>query len=133
MVFHWSLSDSKSPQISRTILSILIDLYSGVVRMFFTRLLIAKSSSFFTRPLGIVPSAPITIGITGAYIFHCFFLILWQGLFSLFFFLFLFCCCCFYFKFFFTLLSVGMAKCTIRHVFFFLLHFLFFFFFFFFC
>ena len=31
MVFHWSLSDSKSPQISRTLLSILADLNNAVV------------------------------------------------------------------------------------------------------
>ena len=31
MVFHWSLSDSKSPQIFRTLLSILAVLYNVVV------------------------------------------------------------------------------------------------------
>ena len=33
MVFHWSLSDSKSPQISRTLLSILAVLNNAVVCM----------------------------------------------------------------------------------------------------
>ena len=31
MVFHWSLSDSKSPQVSNTLLSILDDLNDAVV------------------------------------------------------------------------------------------------------
>ena len=35
--------------------------------------LISKSSSPFTNPLGIVQSAPITIGITVTFIFHSFF------------------------------------------------------------
>ena len=33
MVFHWSLSDNKSPQVSRTLLSILADLKNAVVWM----------------------------------------------------------------------------------------------------
>ena len=33
MVFHWSLSDKKSPQVSRTLLSILSDLKNAVVWM----------------------------------------------------------------------------------------------------
>ena len=31
MVFHWSLNDGKSPQISKTLLSILTDLNNAVV------------------------------------------------------------------------------------------------------
>ena len=31
MIFHWSLSDSQSPQVSRTLLSILADLDNAVV------------------------------------------------------------------------------------------------------
>ena len=31
VVFHWSLSDSKSPQISRILLSILVDLNNAAV------------------------------------------------------------------------------------------------------
>ena len=34
MVFHWSLSDSKSPQVSRTFSSILADLNNAVVWIF---------------------------------------------------------------------------------------------------
>ena len=50
MVFHWSLSDSKSPQVSRTLISILADFNNSVV-----------------------PRAPITIGITITFMFHSFF------------------------------------------------------------
>ena len=42
MVFHWSLGDSKSPWVSRTLLSILADLNNAVVWMVSTRLLISS-------------------------------------------------------------------------------------------
>ena len=76
MVFHWS--DSKSPWISRT-LCILTDLNNAVVWMVFTRPLISKSSSFWTKPLVTVPSMQSTIGITVNFLFHIFSL-LYQGL-----------------------------------------------------
>ena len=63
MVFHWSLSDSKSPQVSRTLLSILAVLNNAVVWMVSTRPPISKSSSPFSNPLVTVANAPITIGI----------------------------------------------------------------------
>ena len=63
MVFHWSLSDSKSPQVSRTLLSILAVLNNAVVWMVFTRPPNSKSSSPFSNPLVTVPNTPITIGI----------------------------------------------------------------------
>ena len=63
MVFHWSLSDSKSPQVSRTLLSILAVLNNVVVRMVSTRPPTSKSSRPFSNPLVTVPNAPITIGI----------------------------------------------------------------------
>ena len=47
MVFHWSLSDSKSPQVSRTLLSILAVLNNAVVWMVSTRPPTSKSSSPF--------------------------------------------------------------------------------------
>ena len=50
MVFQWSLSDSKSSQVSRTFLSILTDL-NNVVRMVSTRPLIYNSSVPYTNPL----------------------------------------------------------------------------------
>ena len=64
IVFHWSLSDSMSPQAFRTLLSILADLNCTVVWMVSTRVLISNSSSPFTYSLVTVPSAPNTIGIT---------------------------------------------------------------------
>ena len=45
MASHWSLNDSKSPQISRTLLSILADLNKAVVWMVSTHPLISKSFS----------------------------------------------------------------------------------------
>ena len=73
MVFHWSLSDGKSPQVSRTLLSILAVLNNAVVWMVSTRPPSAKSSSPFSNPLVTVPNAPITIGIIVTCMFHSFF------------------------------------------------------------
>ena len=73
MVFRWSVSDSKSPQVSRTLLSILVDLNNAVVWMVLTRPLISKSSSPFNNPLVTVPRAPITTGINATFMFHVFF------------------------------------------------------------
>ena len=73
MVFHWSLSDSKSPQVSRTLLSILAVLNNAVVWMVSTRPPTSKPSSPFSNPLVTVPNAPITIGIIVTFMFHSFF------------------------------------------------------------
>ena len=73
MVFHWSLSESKSPQVSRTLLSILAVLNNAVVWMVSTRPPTSKSSSPFSNPLVTVPNAPITIGIIVTSMFHSFF------------------------------------------------------------
>ena len=73
MVFHWSLSDGKSPQVSRTLLSILAVLNNIVVWMVSTRPLTSKSSSPFSNPLVTVPNAPITIGIIVTWMCHSFF------------------------------------------------------------
>ena len=73
MFFHWSLSDSKSPQVSRTLLSILAVLNNAVVWMVSTRPPTSKSSSPFSNPLVTVPNAPITIGIIFTCMFHSFF------------------------------------------------------------
>ena len=73
MVSHWSLSDNKSPQVSRTLLSILADLNNAVVWMVSTRPVISKSSSLCTNPLVNVTRAPITIGIIATFMFHSFF------------------------------------------------------------
>ena len=48
--FHWSLSDSNSPQVSRTLLIILTVLNNVVVWMFSTRPLSSKSFSPFSNP-----------------------------------------------------------------------------------
>ena len=63
MVFHWRLSDSKSPQVSRTLLSIRAVFNNAVVWMVSTRLPTSKSSRPFNKPFVTVPKAPITIGI----------------------------------------------------------------------
>ena len=76
MVFHWSLSDSKSPQVSRILLSILAVLNNVIVWMVSTRPPTSKSSSPFSNPLVTVPKAPITIGI----IVTCMFLIFFNSL-----------------------------------------------------
>ena len=68
MVFHWRLSDSKSPQVSRTLLSILA-VFNNVVWMVSTRPPTSKSSRPFSNPLVTVPKAPITIGIIVIVIF----------------------------------------------------------------
>ena len=98
MIFHWGLSDSKSPQVSRSLLSILADFNNAVVWIVSTHPLISKSSTPCTKPLVTVPSAPITVGITVTLMFHRFFFLL-QGL---------------------TRWSAGTAKSTIQQTLFFI-------------
>ena len=73
MVSHWSLNDSKSPQVSWTRPSILAVLNNVVVWMVSTRLPTSKSSSPFSNPFVTVPNALITIGIIVTCMFHSFF------------------------------------------------------------
>ena len=73
MVFHWSLSDSKSPQVFRTLLSILAILNNALVWTISTRPVIFKSSSLCNNPFVTVPRAPITIGVIVTFMFHNFF------------------------------------------------------------
>ena len=73
MVFHWSLFDSRSPQVTRTLLSILAVLNNVVVWMVSTRLLIFKFFSLCNNPLVTVPKVPITIGIIVTFMSHNFF------------------------------------------------------------
>ena len=73
MVFLWSLSDSKSPQVSWTLLSILANLNNAVVWIVSTRLLISNSSSPFINLLVTVLRAQIKIGINVIFMFHSFF------------------------------------------------------------
>ena len=60
VVFQWRLRDSKSSQVSRTLLSILTELGNAVVWMVSIHPLISNSSKCLLRPLGIVPRAPTT-------------------------------------------------------------------------
>ena len=73
MVFHWRLSDSKSPQVSRTLLSILAVFNTAVVWMVSTRPPTSKSSRPYNDPLVAEPKAPITVGIIVTFMFHSFF------------------------------------------------------------
>ena len=73
MVFPRSLSVSKSPQVSRTLLGILVVLNSAVVWVVSIRPPTSKSPSPFSNPLVTVPNAPITISIIVTFICHSFF------------------------------------------------------------
>ena len=109
MVSQLNLSDSKYPQVIRTLLSILTDLNNAVVWIFSFHPLISKSSSPCNNPLVTLPRAPITIGITVTFMFHRFSSSLAR---SKYLFLFLF-------SFNLTLWSAETAKSTARHVLFF--------------
>ena len=67
MIYNWSLSDNKSPQLSRTLLSILADLNNAGIWI------ISMPSCPFIKPLVTVLRAPTTFCITVTFIFHCFF------------------------------------------------------------
>ena len=73
MVFHWRLSDGKSPQVPRTLPSILAVFNNAVVWMVSTRPPTSKSSRPFNNPLVTVSKRPITIGIIVTFMFHSFF------------------------------------------------------------
>ena len=73
MVFHWSLSDSKSLQVSRNHLSILAVLNNAVVWMISTCPPASKFSTLLNNLFITVPKAPITNGTFVAFIFHSFF------------------------------------------------------------
>ena len=111
MVFHWGLSDSKSPQVSRTRLSILGVLSNAVVWIVSTRPPTSKSSRPFNNPLVTVPNAPITIGTIVTFMFHSFFNSLARSRYLSFFSL----------SFRFLLWSAGTAKSTILQILFLLL------------
>ena len=111
MVFHWSLSDSKSPQVSKTRLSILAVLSNAVVWIVSIRPLTSKCSRPFNNPLVTVPNAPITIGTIVTFMSHSFFNSLARSRYLSFFSL----------SFRFILWSTGTAKSTILQIFFLLL------------
>ena len=99
MVFHWSLSDSKSPQVSRTRLRILAVLSNAVVWIVSTRPLTSKSSRPFNNPLVIVPN-------NRYFMFHKFFNSLARSRYLSFFSL----------SFRFIMWSAGTAKSTILQI-----------------
>ena len=70
--FHWSVSDSKSPQVSRILLSILANLNNAVVWMISTRPLISKPSNPFINLLMTLSRTPIRIGIIVTFLLHSF-------------------------------------------------------------
>ena len=72
MVFHWRLYN-KSRQVSRTLLSILVDLDGALVWTASTCSIISKSFSPWTNPLLTVLRAPITVDIMTTFILHSFF------------------------------------------------------------
>ena len=103
MVFHWSLSDSMSPQVSRNRLRILTVHSNAFVWIVSTRPLTSKSSRPFNIPLVIFTNAPITIGTIVTFMFHSFFNSLARSRYLSFFSL----------SFRFILWSAGTAKSTI--------------------
>ena len=68
-------------QVSRTLLSILVNLNNAVApRWFLLVLWFLNLWVLLPNLWGIVLSAPITIGITATFMFHSFFVVLWPGL-----------------------------------------------------
>ena len=68
--FHWS--NSKSTQVSRTLLSILAYLNNAVVWMVSAHSQISNSSSPLHKPLWTIPCASVTIVITFKFMFFGF-------------------------------------------------------------
>ena len=73
MVFPWSLSDNRSPQVSRPLLNILADLNNAVVLTVSTRPIFSKFSNPCINLSVTVSRARITIRINVTSMFHCFF------------------------------------------------------------
>ena len=111
MVFHWSLSDSKSPLVSRTRLRILAVFSHAVIWIVSPRPPTFKSFRSFNNPIVIVPNAPITIGTIVTFMFHGFFNSLARSRYLSF----------FSHSFRFILWSAGTAKSTILQILFILL------------
>ena len=109
MFFYRSLSVSKSPQVFRTLLSILGVLNNAVVWIVSTLPPTSKSSSPFNKPLVIVPKAPVMIGIIISFMFHSFFNPLAKSMYLSF----------FSHSFSFILSSVGSSKSAILQILFF--------------
>ena len=77
MVFHWSLSDSKSLQVFMSIFSILADLKDAVFWIFSTYSLISKSSSPFTKPSRIVQTHQLQLVSPSFLLFLSKYLLFW--------------------------------------------------------
>ena len=73
---NFTSNDSKSPQVYRTLLSILAHLKSAVVWMISILSLIFSSTSLFSRPLEAIPR--IGIAVTFVLQMFFFFSVLWQ-------------------------------------------------------
>ena len=71
--FSWSLSDSKSRQVSWTLLSILAVLNNAVIWMVSTCSRTSKSCSRFNNPVVTAPKAPITIDTIVTFMFYSIF------------------------------------------------------------
>ena len=109
MVSHWTLSDSKSPQVSRILPSILAVLNNAVVWMVTIRPPTSKSWSPFNNHFVTVPKEPTTIDIIVTFMFHTFFNSLANSMYVSF----------FSHSFSFILLSAGTANSTILQIIFF--------------
>ena len=105
--FHWSVSDSNFPPVSRTLLSILADLNKAVLWMISIRPPISNSYSTpfpsHWRPFQVRKLLLLSPFIS----YSTAFLVLWQSLST---------CLSFHFLWFFTLSSAGTAKSTFRQV-----------------
>ena len=110
-VFHLSLSDNKSFQVSRTILSILADFDGAEIWMVSTCPLVSKSCSPFTNLLGLFRVHQLQL-VSPSLLCSIVFLVLYQGLGTYLYFRFLLI---------FILCSAEIAKSTIQPVSFFLL------------
>ena len=111
MVFHWSLSNNKSTQVSRTLFSILAVLNNAVVWMVSTHPPILQVLQSLNNPLVTVPNAPTTIRIIVIFMFHCVFNSLARSRYLSF----------FWQSFSFILWSAWTAKSTILQILFFFL------------
>ena len=78
MVFHWSMSDSKTPHLSRTLLNILANLNNTAVWMVLACPLISNPSSLLSRPLGIFLMRQLKL-VSLSSSCSIAFLVLWQG------------------------------------------------------
>ena len=101
----WLLSENKSPQVSRILLSILGVLSNAVIWIVSTRPPSSKSSGPFNNTLVIAPKAQITIGTIVTFMLHSFFNSLARSRYLFF----------FSHSFSFILWSAGTAKSTILH------------------